>query len=140
MELIHNRGRGPEIVGTRITVYNLLPYLLDSTVTEAYVAELYGLTSEQVAAARAYALNYAESVMATHRKIEARIAAGNPPEIVMRGKEVHARFVKYRRWLADRQRAENENRAKAQPSAGEANPFPNFQEWLSQQPHSAEHS
>lgn len=25
-ELMHDRGRGPEIIGTRITVYNLLPY------------------------------------------------------------------------------------------------------------------
>ena len=29
-DLIHDRGRGPEIVGTRITVYNLLPHLLSS--------------------------------------------------------------------------------------------------------------
>ena len=34
-ELIHDRGRGPEIVATRITVYNLLPYFLDGAVTEA---------------------------------------------------------------------------------------------------------
>ena len=26
-ELIHNRGRGPELVGTRVTVYSLLPHL-----------------------------------------------------------------------------------------------------------------
>src|SRR5437879_4760919 len=34
-DLIHDRGRGPEIVGTRITVYNLLPHFLDPTATEA---------------------------------------------------------------------------------------------------------
>jgi hypothetical protein len=33
--LIHDRGRGPEIDGTRITVYNLLSDLLDPTATMA---------------------------------------------------------------------------------------------------------
>ena len=32
-DLIHDRGRGPEIVGTRITVYDLLPDFLDPRVT-----------------------------------------------------------------------------------------------------------
>jgi uncharacterized protein (DUF433 family) len=51
--MIHNRGRGPEIAGSRITVYNLLPYLLDAAVTEDSIAACYDLTTEQVAAARA---------------------------------------------------------------------------------------
>ncbi|HEX5442383.1 MAG TPA: DUF433 domain-containing protein, partial [Pirellulales bacterium] len=66
--LIHDRGRGPEIIGTRITVYNLLPYLLDG-VTETEIAKLYGLTVEQVAASRAHALNHADAVLARHREI-----------------------------------------------------------------------
>ena len=49
--IIHDRGRGPEIVGTRITIYNLLPEFLDPSVTEASLCELYELTPEQVAAA-----------------------------------------------------------------------------------------
>jgi uncharacterized protein (DUF433 family) len=52
-EMIHNRGRGPEIAGSRITVYNLLPYLLDAAVTEDSIAACYDLTTEQVAVARA---------------------------------------------------------------------------------------
>jgi hypothetical protein len=34
-ELIHDRGRGPELVGPRITVQDLFPYFLDPTATEA---------------------------------------------------------------------------------------------------------
>ena len=90
MDLIHDRGRGPEIVGTRITVYNLLPYFLDSSATETGIAELYGLTIEQVAAARAYALNHADAVLARQGEIEARDARGNPPELVEQHKNTRA--------------------------------------------------
>ena len=96
MELIHDRGRGPEIIGTRITVYNLLPYFLDPSTTETGIAELYGLTVEQVAAARAYALNHAEAVLARHREIEARLARGNPPELVEQLKNTHARLLQFK--------------------------------------------
>ena len=51
-DIIQDRGRGPEIVGTRITVYNLLPHFLDPTATEASLCRLYELTAEQVAARR----------------------------------------------------------------------------------------
>ena len=27
--IIHDRGRGPELVGTRTTVYDVIPYWLD---------------------------------------------------------------------------------------------------------------
>ena len=80
-EMIHDRGRGPELIGTRITVYNLLPYFLDPSVTEADIARSYDLTPEQIAAARAFVLNNADSVLAEHLKIEERLARGNPPEV-----------------------------------------------------------
>jgi hypothetical protein len=41
IDLIHDRGRGPEVKGTRITVYNLLPHFLDPTATEAYICRVY---------------------------------------------------------------------------------------------------
>lgn len=50
--LIHDRGRGPEIAGTRITVFHLLPYFLDPSATEAYICRVNNLTAEQVSAAR----------------------------------------------------------------------------------------
>src|SRR5580658_5807547 len=105
-ELIHDRGRGPELIGTRITVYNLLPEFLDPTVTEAYLCRLYELTPEQVAAARAYVLCNPETVLAKHLEIEARLAVGNPPELVEKARETHAIFLSFKAWLANRHQAE----------------------------------
>jgi uncharacterized protein (DUF433 family) len=137
-EMIHNRGRGPEIVGTRITVYNLLPYFLDPTVTELYIAKLYDLSVEQVSAARAYVLNNPDTVLATHMQIEARIAAGNPPEVIEQAKRTHARFVQFKEWLEKRKKAEAAEDAEKKDASTKVS-FPTFQEWLTTHP-SSEHS
>src|SRR5690242_2511774 len=92
-DLIHDRGRGPEIAGTRITVYNLLSHFLDSAMTEGAIGRLYELTPEQVAAARAYVLNNLDTVLAAHLKIEERMAAGNPPSVIEKAKATHAAFL-----------------------------------------------
>ena len=126
-DLIHDRGRGPEIAGTRITVYNLLPHFLDPTATEAVICRLYELTPEQVAAARAHVLNNADTVLAEHLKIEARMAVGNPPDVVERAKQTHATFVRFKDWLTKRQQA-----APADERNG-SNGFPTFREWLAEQ-------
>jgi uncharacterized protein (DUF433 family) len=134
-ELIDDRGRGPEIVGTRITVYNLLPHFLDPTTTEEYLCRLYDLSPEQVAAARAYVLNNADSVLARHLEIEARMAAGNPPEVIERAERAHATFLKFREWLAERREAEARHRAAesaAETSTADSRSFPTFHEWLAE--------
>lgn len=74
--LIHDRGRGPELVGTRITVYNLLPHLLDPMATEAQVCGTYDLSPEPVAAARAYVLTHYDDVMREHSRIEQALRQG----------------------------------------------------------------
>ena len=91
-DLIHDRGRGPELVGTRITVYNLLPHFLDPTATEDMLCREYDLTPEQVAAMRAYALHHADTVLAEHLRIEERFAAGNPPEVIRQATETRKVF------------------------------------------------
>ena len=48
--------RGPELVGIRITVADLLALLADPAKTEAEVATFYRVTPEQVAAGRAHAI------------------------------------------------------------------------------------
>ncbi len=128
-ELIHDRGRGPEIAGTRITVYNLLEHFLDPTATEAYICGLYELTPEQVAAARAYVLNNSETVLSRHLEIEAKIAAGNPPEAIERAKQTHATFLRFKEWLVNRQRMKNSDA----PTSG-AGRLQTFREWLAEQP------
>jgi uncharacterized protein (DUF433 family) len=135
IDIIHDRGRGPEIVGTRITVYNLLPYFLEPDTTEALICRIYGLSPEQVAAARAYVLNDFEAVMAVHQRIEARNAAGNPPEVVERLERMHARFESFRQRLAERQRAEVGDRPypPAEDASADTGPLPTFREWVVRQ-------
>ncbi|HQU43203.1 MAG TPA: hypothetical protein PK867_10340 [Pirellulales bacterium] len=127
-DLIHDRGRGPEFVGTRITVYNLLPYFLDSSATETHIAKLYGLTVGQIAAARAYVLNHADAVLARHREIEARLARGNPPELIQQLENTHARLLRFKQWRARRDEADA-----AGAGTGQTSRFPTFDEWLATQ-------
>lgn len=134
-DLIHDRGRGPEIKGTRITVYDLLPHLLEPTETEAYIGRVYELTAEQIAAARAYILNNPESVLAKHLKIEARMAAGNPPEMIERARETHATFLNFKAWLREREEAAaREHTAEVTSDGGQngSKEFPTFKEWLAE--------
>jgi len=74
--LIHDRGRGPELVGTRITIYTLVPYFLKPEHSETAIADEHRVSVEQVAAMRAYFLNHYSEVMAGHEKIEARFRKG----------------------------------------------------------------
>ncbi|MGP0069913.1 MAG: hypothetical protein ACLQGP_40715 [Isosphaeraceae bacterium] len=132
-DLIHDRGRGPEIIGTRITVYNLLPDFLDPTVTEAGICQLYDLNAEQVAAARAYVLNNPDTVLARHLQIEARMAAGNPPEMIEQAKQTRALFLEFKDWLVERELAGDQGQPVESRSSGVLNgsrPFPTFREWL----------
>jgi uncharacterized protein (DUF433 family) len=77
---IIDRGRGPELAGTRITIFDLIPYFEDDW-TDASIALWFGLSSAQVQAMRKYLAENKESVMADNARILARIARGNPPEV-----------------------------------------------------------
>ncbi len=139
-EIIHDRGRGPEIVGTRITVYDLLPYFLEPDTTEALICRIYDfLTPLRVAAARAYVLKHFDEVVAEHRRIEARNAAGNPPEVVERLERTHARFESlrqsYRQRHAEQAQKVSTESVPPGPEKGAIvpAPFPAFREWLAQQ-------
>jgi uncharacterized protein (DUF433 family) len=125
-DLIHDRGRGPEIAGTRITVYNLLTSFLDPTMTEEEIGRIYEITARQVAAARAYVLSNPDTVLAEHLKIEQRMAAGNPPEVRQQAEQVKSTFQQFKRWLAEQQAANGQGEG-AQERPG---PFPTFREWL----------
>ncbi|HUY31420.1 MAG TPA: DUF433 domain-containing protein [Elusimicrobiota bacterium] len=134
-DLIHDRGRGPEIAGTRITVYNLLSHLLDSTMTEATMCRLYKLTPEQVAAARAYVLNNLDTVLAAHLKIEERMAAGNVPAVIEKARATHAAFLSFKEWLAHRDVATAQEQSTVTSKTGRAGSgqLPSFREWLAEQ-------
>jgi uncharacterized protein (DUF433 family) len=135
-DLIRDRGRGPEIVGTRITVFNLLPDFLEPARTEADMCRIYELAPEQVAAARAYVLNNAETVLAKHLEIEARIAIGNPPHLIEKMRETHATLLRFKDWLAKREKDNAQGPSvAAAPESGRngSGPFPAFKEWLAEQ-------
>ena len=123
MANVLDRDPGPEIVGPRITVYHLLPHLLDPGVTEVWLCDYYDLTPKQVAAARAYVLTHYAEVMARHAEIEERLRnAVNPPEVIEQTRYVRARFKLYREWFAARKQAASA----AGPGGGD---FPVFKEW-----------
>jgi len=77
---IIDRGCGPELAGTRTTVYDIIPYLLAGD-SPTYIASAMGHSTREIEALMQYIEEHKKEVMAVHQKIEARIARGNPPEI-----------------------------------------------------------
>lgn len=88
---IIDRGRGPEIAGTRITVYDVMDYYLagDSLSFIAYALSIY---PEQVAAAIKYIEQHKEQVAAEHQEMLKGDAVGNSPELEERLKAAHAKL------------------------------------------------
>ncbi|OWK45399.1 DUF433 domain-containing protein [Fimbriiglobus ruber] len=127
-EIMIDRGRGPEIDGTRITVYNLLQSFLDPTMTGGEICRVYDLTARQVAAARAYVLSNPDTVLAEHLKIEAKMEAGNPPEVQEWAERAGTSFRNFKRWLAERQAADHAEATQTRPGR-----VPTFREWLVEQ-------
>jgi hypothetical protein len=109
---IHDRGRGPELKGTRTTVYDIIPYRLGGW-GPARIAEVMGHSAEEIEALFRYMDGHYDEVMAVHRRIEERIARGNPPEVEERLKTVRG---------AARTRLEELRRIKAAEANGEGHP------------------
>jgi hypothetical protein len=100
---IHDRGRGPELKGTRITVYDVVPYRLAGR-DAYYIAWALNITPREVEALFRYMDEHHDDVMAVHNKIEERIARGNPPEVEERLKasreKLQARLAEIRKRMA----------------------------------------
>jgi uncharacterized protein (DUF433 family) len=90
--VIHDRGRGPEIRGTRITVYSILDYLTAGWPAER-IADQLGISPQQVQAAVAYIAEQGAAVMANYARILERAEGGNPPELQARTDAGHERFL-----------------------------------------------
>ena len=120
--------QGPNILGTRLTVYHLLDAFFDPSVTESDICRVYNLTAQQVAAARAYVLRNPETVLAQHLKIEERLAAENPPQVREAAERAMATFKSFKEWLAERQAVNHEEDNKGRPGR-----LPTFKEWLAEQ-------
>jgi uncharacterized protein (DUF433 family) len=77
-EVIINRGRGPEIEGTRITVYDVLDWLIQGWHPHR-IAAFFRIRSAQVEAAIEYIREHTLEVITNYQKILERCARGNPP-------------------------------------------------------------
>lgn len=77
---IVDRGDGPKIDGTRITVYTVVEYLRAGR-TRDWIAAMLNLSSRQVQAAIDYVRDHETEVNAEFERIQARIRKGNPPQI-----------------------------------------------------------
>jgi uncharacterized protein (DUF433 family) len=77
---IINRGRGPEIEGTRITVYDILDYHKHGWHRDM-IADTLDLSSDEVEVAIRYIDEHRDEVMAKYQKMLERDAQGNPPEL-----------------------------------------------------------
>lgn len=68
---IINRGRGPEIEGARITVYDVMDYTQQGWHRDR-IAALFRLSSQDIQAALDYIVTYQDEVTATYHKIRTR--------------------------------------------------------------------
>jgi uncharacterized protein (DUF433 family) len=75
---IIDRGRGPEIEGTRITVYNVMDFLKYGDSAESIARDLQ-IGIHQVQAALDYIAAQRQEVDAEYAKIMERVNRGNPP-------------------------------------------------------------
>jgi uncharacterized protein (DUF433 family) len=84
-------GRGPQIAGTRLTVYDIMDYLRMDWHHTAIAAEL-RISSYQVLAAMKYIEEHRAEVEAEYKIMLERDAQGNPPEIKARLEASHAKL------------------------------------------------
>ena len=75
-----DRGDGPKIEGTRITVYTVLDYLRAGR-TRDWIAAMLHLSSDQVQVAMDYIRDHDVQVNAEYDTIVARIKKGNPTQV-----------------------------------------------------------
>jgi uncharacterized protein (DUF433 family) len=88
---IIDRGRGPEISGTRITVYDIMDYYTKGW-HHATIAATLGLSSAQVLAAIDYIEAHKAKVTTEYQVMLDRDAKGNPPELQAKLDAIHAKY------------------------------------------------
>lgn len=102
---IIDRGRGPEIVGTRITVYDIWDYAKHGW-HEAQIAATLRLSSRQVGAALAYIEHHKDEVMNAYLEMIERDARGNSPETRQKLQASHEKLQEFMK--ANRKRSATE--------------------------------
>jgi uncharacterized protein (DUF433 family) len=77
---IIDRGRGPEVEGTRVTVYRIMDFVREGSSVGCIATELH-LTEEQVHVALDYIAAHRHTVEAEYKKILQRVQQRNPSSI-----------------------------------------------------------
>ncbi len=77
---IINRGRGPEIEGTRLTVYRIMDFIRDHC-SMTTIAEELDLSEAQIQAALDYIAANRADVEAAYDQLLQRVQQANPPHI-----------------------------------------------------------
>jgi uncharacterized protein (DUF433 family) len=96
---IIDRGRGPEIEGTRITVYTIWDYARHGD-HHTYIARMLNISLAQVLCALKYIEEHKQEVLADYQEIMERIARGNPPEVEALRKQSHAKLLALKKQFA----------------------------------------
>jgi uncharacterized protein (DUF433 family) len=108
---IIDRGRGPEIVGTRITVFDVMDYLKHDWHRDR-IAALFRLSSRDVQAAIDYIAAHREEVEAEYQRILDRHHNYQyPPDVQAKLEESHRRFVEFVKELRSRRGQEERDAA-----------------------------
>ena len=92
-DFIHDRGRGPEIKGTRITVYSILDFMIEGWHRER-IAAFFQLHPEEVQAAMEYVREHTLEVLREYVRILERSEQGNPPEVQAKADARHEQFLR----------------------------------------------
>lgn len=100
---IVDRGDGPKIAGTRITVYTVLEYLRAGR-TRDWIAAMLNLSSQQVQVAMDYIDAHSDAVNAEYERILTRIQKGNPADVE---KQLRANREKVKARLSHQHAASN---------------------------------
>ena len=98
-------GRGPEIAGTRITVYDVIEYYKAGRHRDM-IADTLELSSQQVEVAIRYIEEHRDEVMANYEKNMERIRRGNPPELQAKLDAMAGRHAQSSRSCVNRKLAE----------------------------------
>ncbi len=106
--VIVDRGGTPRLARSRINVYDAMHYLEHGRSTN-YIALALGITLAESQALIDYIAEHREEVMAVHRRIEERIAQGNPPEIEDKLRASRAKVLALRAKLASIQPSRESN-------------------------------
>ena len=87
------------IVGTRVSVWDVLHHLHNNWAVPE-IADVFGISPEEVQAAVDYIAEHGDEVWEVHRQIEQRNAHGNPSEVEAKLAQARAKRLA---WLAEKQ-------------------------------------